>query len=440
MAIEHTRGKRFLFISVQAWGHVVQMRALAKEMQRRGADVTFSLTHRVAHWIEETSLRFVAWEPPPPKPGQWKVIGELPRWRQEKAILRMQIDKYEATFVALSALIERERPDVVVCDRVLIAAVDAADRAGIPCVVFGAVLGDVVRPDLGSPQYCTPYASNMSLVERALNAMEPALARLRTLPELRDLERARRRVGIASPWTEVFYRHPVIAGISKVLEVPRRLPPSLHVVGFVEDRDPAPLSPELARWMDMAPDVVYVAQGTQVVRQRDALRRLLYGVSSRAPRVLWSLTATPRDDLGPLPSNVRVEASVPQHTILHHPSTRVFVSHCGANSAGECLLAGKPILAVPSSTDQYYNSARVLDAGFGLVLANGYTEGEVADKTAQLLDQPAYRIEAERCSRIARLENGRERAAVMLEEVAEVGYQHVLLRDPPRHLGGLFMV
>jgi hypothetical protein len=95
---------------------------------------------------------------------------------------------------------------------------------------------------------------------------------------------------------------------------------------------------------------------------------------------------------------------------------------------------------VPSNTDQYYNSARVLDAGLGLVLADGYTEGEVADNTAQLLDQPAYRIEAERRSRIAPLENGRERAAVILEEVPEVGYQHLLLRDPPRHLGELFMV
>jgi UDP:flavonoid glycosyltransferase YjiC (YdhE family) len=53
----------------------------------------------------------------------------------------------------------------------------------------------------------------------------------------------------------------------------------------------------------------------------------------------------------------------PQVQVLHHPATGFFVSHCGANSLAEAVVAGVPIIGLPFAADQgehvhlrtYYN-------------------------------------------------------------------------------------
>lgn len=60
-----------------------------------------------------------------------------------------------------------------------------------------------------------------------------------------------------------------------------------------------------------------------------------------------------------LPRHIRPIAWAPQNDILAHPSTKVFVTHAGANSLHEAAYHGTPVVAVPFLGDQPHNAAKV---------------------------------------------------------------------------------
>lgn len=42
----------------------------------------------------------------------------------------------------------------------------------------------------------------------------------------------------------------------------------------------------------------------------------------------------------------------PQISVLHHPATGAFLTHCGGNSTSEAITAGVPMIGVPFAADQ----------------------------------------------------------------------------------------
>lgn len=95
--------------------------------------------------------------------------------------------------------------------------------------------------------------------------------------------------------------------------------------------------------------------------------------------------------------------TVPQVKILAHPQTKVFVSHCGANSAAEsnylfefsCNFQGAyfgvPVLAVPYGADQPQNAAYLKASGMALVVNPDQISEELFGKTLTELLQGDYR-------------------------------------------------
>ncbi|KAJ1278835.1 hypothetical protein BS78_04G109600 [Paspalum vaginatum] len=78
-----------------------------------------------------------------------------------------------------------------------------------------------------------------------------------------------------------------------------------------------------------------------------------------------------------------VRGWAPQVSILAHPSTGAFLSHCGWNSVLESMAHGVPIVGWPIAGDQFYN-AKMLDEEFGVCVevARGNTEDTVVDRVA----------------------------------------------------------
>ena len=111
-------------------------------------------------------------------------------------------------------------------------------------------------------------------------------------------------------------------------------------------------------------------------------------------RVVMSIGSRVRaDELGTVPGNVVVAATVPQIDVLQQASA--FVTHGGMNSVGESLRLGVPMLTVPQMGEQEIVSRRVEQVGAGIYLAKGDVSPErLRELVRRLLGEARFRERA----------------------------------------------
>jgi hypothetical protein len=159
--------------------------------------------------------------------------------------------------------------------------------------------------------------------------------------------------------------------------------------------------------------VIYIALGTEASFCRADRVELAFALENVGCPVIWSLKKiqkdasyrpihadadykerepkTPCDEYG-LPEGWRERMGdgvmilewAPQIRILSHPSTALFISHCGWNSLLECIsTAGIPIVGVPMLSDQPINGDMMeKKLKIGKNLWNNPAEGELDRDTA----------------------------------------------------------
>ena len=101
-----------------------------------------------------------------------------------------------------------------------------------------------------------------------------------------------------------------------------------------------------------------------------------------------------------------------------------FVSHCGANSMYESLMAAVPIVCCPGFADQPANAARLESAGCGVV-SKGGSSGVAAALSALLGDLGAFQRQAAALRVILLSQGGPRRGADLVETAGQVGYEHM---------------
>lgn len=121
---------------------------------------------------------------------------------------------------------------------------------------------------------------------------------------------------------------------------------------------------------------------------------------SMKQRIMWKFED---DRLTNLPDNVMVRKWFPQNDILAHPNVKVFISHGGLFGIQEAVHHGVPILGMPVYADQYLNVKKGNAAGYALgVDYRTVTEEELRNSLTELLDNPKYKDNMKRASRIFR--------------------------------------
>lgn len=154
----------------------------------------------------------------------------------------------------------------------------------------------------------------------------------------------------------------------------------------------------LPSWVDdLAPQpTVYVTLGTLDNEAPGVIEAAVEGLRDEQVNVIVTVGPN-RDpgDLGPQPSNVRVERYVPQSLLF--PRCDVVVAHGGSGTTLGALSHGIPLLLLPQGANQFWNAERGAALGAGIRLLPDDVDAESVRKGVHaLLEQPGYREKAAR--------------------------------------------
>lgn len=428
-----------LFVSIPLIGHINPLIPQAEELARRGWRVGLASTQEVRGHIERQArgVEFVDLGP------MGALADHLQRTEVESALdptYTRGTAKMTSTFVdlwpimydALSAAVRKQRPDVMVVNIMTFAAMDVADREGIPFIVNNpyllAVLPAAVLPPADDlPFYLSAKSvHDLSLRDRVKNRLlrlaAPRALNMTLGKRLNALRQSRGRSPV--DLYTVLQGQMIITNTAFGLEYSRPLPPMVHALGPMIS-DPEPLPDDYRAWFEAGPPVVYANLGTLAMASRDVVLRMLAAFESSEFRVLWVLKRELQDELRSqkIPANVRIESWVPSvSAVLSHENVRVFVSHCGVNSVYESLAAGTPIVGIPMMAGQREMAVRVQDAGVGLTLNKStFTAGELRSALLRVLHDESFRRPLPALQSMFKLAGGARRAADLIEHFAAFG-------------------
>jgi len=133
-------------------------------------------------------------------------------------------------------------------------------------------------------------------------------------------------------------------------------------------------------------------QEGEIALARTALRTL----AAHPVRVVVTLTAGhPRDELGAVPANARIELFVPHSAVLKRSG--LLVSHAGHGVVAKALYYGVPMVLVPWDRDQPGVAARAATLGVAEVIArHDLTERRLSAAIDKVLSTPSYQENAAR--------------------------------------------
>ncbi len=196
----------------------------------------------------------------------------------------------------------------------------------------------------------------------------------------------------------------VAGGIAPFIDESSPISPSVTVVGTLDDAHDKriPVEGELQTWLSRAGSgIVYLGFGTgtklneeEIAQATGHLVQSLQKEMEHPPHLLFALRISEQKRLreaidrafGAPPSSesdqhleymdglIRLQDSVPQATLLNSGQVRVFVSHMGMGGFMEGSQAGVPFVCCPSGCDQYFNTARALDAGTGVRVGHDFED------------------------------------------------------------------
>jgi len=214
------------------------------------------------------------------------------------------------------------------------------------------------------------------------------------------------------------------------IDLLRDLPPNVKFVGSLLTQEPQPLPQDYKEWMDDSPDGVVLASFGNIVRPTmEENIVLLQTFKLLSPmKVLWKLSKGHREGLPiSLPPNVRIEEWLPQNDLIGHPSTKVFMTHCGMNSMMEGIYHAVPMFGFPKFADQFDNCKKIAHAGIGkTVHKTAYSSEKLAEMILEVATNSSYRERARIVKSIVDDAGGVNEAVKWIEYALKNGVEHLV--------------
>ena len=128
------------------------------------------------------------------------------------------------------------------------------------------------------------------------------------------------------------------------------------------------------------------------------LQRIITALGTLHVRGLVTLGPAMAGERFDVPANVVAVPSAPHARVFPHAAA--VVTHAGHGTVMRALVHGVPLLCLPMGRDQDDNAARVFARGVGLRLRPSAKPPRIAAAIQRLLDEPGFRVQAERLGRI----------------------------------------
>lgn len=314
----------------------------------------------------------------------------------------------------LEAVVDRQRPDVVVEDNVC--AFPALLTAGAPFVRIVSCNPLEVGSEMLPPKFSgypaedngrwPEFRAEYDRLHRDLWADFDEWVRACGAPGLADLE------FIHESDVANLYVYPAAIDYTDRRPLGNRWH---RLESCVRETEPTP-TPALEDFVQRPGGaLVYLSLGSLGSADVALMERLVDTLSPTPHRYIVS--KGPLADAYDLPDNMWGATQVPQTRVL--PLVDLVITHGGNNTATECLHFGKPMIVLPLFWDQHDNAQRVAETGVGRRLSTyDHGEAELIDAVNDQLGDDGLRTRAARLGEAIRAGRGVERAATLIEEAA----------------------
>ena len=363
---------RIMFSTVKDIGHVTPLVPYARGLRDLGHEVRVatSADEGAVAALKKAGLAHAPFDGPAPDQLQ-AVMKRVDELKGEEAIAFGFREGFagvavRAAMPKLQQTIREFRPDLIIRESAEFASLIAAEAAGVP--------------QAGVAVYCSEYEAWIAA------QVAGAVDQLRTLVGLKpDNGHAQRSQRTFTSFPPSFDRGPPLPDRPASFHVAPEIPPRLAA---------SALQPE---WMpDGDKPFLFMTFGTVAGRServRNAYRVLLEAVGSLPVKALLTTgPVMPREELGVIPDNVRVERFVPQVEIM--PYTSAVVCHGGSGTLLSTLATGCPVVVIPLFADQPANARAAEAAGAGLAVFTHHAD-DIAKAIRAVLTSESIRAGAQ---------------------------------------------
>ena len=418
---------RIVFATTPADGHTVPALPIARALIERGHSVRWYAGRKYAERIAAVGAEYV-----PMSDHDYSEVGLDGFFPERAAVSGMAKLRFDMTvafsqparthLADLLALLENEPADLVVGDTGMIAGPMLTELGGPPFAAFG--ISVVGFPDRDVPPFGLGLGPTTGPLGRLRNRALHALVRKTIFAGMADTVNAIRNDFGLPARDEIVFEYMLHSSLylqlgAEGFEYPHRdLPAQVRFVGPVRpwsDREWS--APEWWSDLDSGLPVVVVNQGTVATDPTELLLPSLAALAGEDVLVVAVTGGRDPRDLGPIPSNARVERFIPFDRLL--PKADVLVTNAGFGAIQLALAAGVPIVAAGKTEDKLEVSARVGWSGVGINLRTQRPRRDfITAAVRQVLGDDQYRQRAQALQAEIALAGREEAAAAELERLA----------------------